>query len=801
MTASESEPERLEIDTETWNKRDLIQVISSRYFVLGELESGEFSWRVNGLGGKPESQRLAEMNSHLEKLGMIGLLDRGNPPILSVVQLPRDVFIMPRWQQVVIWVTMFAFMSLAGTGLLLRNNPDLSFDLSLLMDSCIYFSIPLTLSVMLASELRRRMASRYGVSIGHLTPLAFPLSEPLWPFGIAGFIAQRRADQVPIPNRKALGMIEITSPLVLFFSGIILTIAGVFLTPIQPPPLDSPPMAFSGNAVLELFQQIGIVENLDIKLQWLDPLAIAGLGLCTVSWIMLLPIPGFPGDHLLHAIFGPEELLSDDKQTVIFASTLVLMVLVFSTDPWFPWLVIATIAVWRRFSPTPILDPFVVDESKGLDVISRNRIVAIMMFVLVVAFPGINGAYEVPDWDEGIETSMWADEVRYSVGEDTLISLDIYPRGVMPISGWIQYRIEGTENQLHLISDCSSGHQTCEIEGITQSERGIINLTITEETSLILANSTASIRIFAEISGHYDEHVISIVPDSKIYQKSASWELSGTLQDPIICTTLAIEDDSIGNVTISDPRWIPLNDTSISKGDNEFCLEGSNGASISGPSDYLGRHLGPHLNVSWDDGNNSSWRVPIANTSPVVNSVDGVLKIPEIFSNTSIGYVDSTAPFCPSNSDLPEVDPDIHWNRTLGDHSFITVPNEYSGNGSLLVQEGGWLVVCEDSELISSFVISNGPDIWVSPGALRNAVIYYETSNITISNLQNVTESITISISGPPGDSWGIESPDYISPNSNVNITVIMPEEGFQAAVWIIPEDSGITVYSDIREA
>ena len=371
----------------------------------------------------------------------------------------------------------------------------------------------------------------------------------------------------------------------------------------------------------------------------------------------------------------------------------------------------------------------------------------------------------------------------------------------MPISGWIQYRIEGTENQLHLISDCSTDHQTCEIEGITQSERGLINLTITEETSLILANSTASIRIFAEISGHYDEHVISIVPDSKIYQKSAFWELSGTLQDPIICTTLAIEDDSIGNVTISDPRWIPLNDTSISKGDNEFCLGGSNGASISGPSDYLGRHLGPHLNVSWDDGNNSSWRVPIANTSPVVNSVNGVLKIPEIFSNTSIGYVDSTAPFCPSNSDLPEVDPDIHWNRTLGDHSFITVPNEYSGNGSLLVQEGGWLVVCEDSELISSFVISNGPDIWVSPGALRNAVIYYETSNITISNLQNVTESITISISGPPGDSWGIGSPDYISPNSNVNITVILPEEGFQAAVWVIPGDSGITVYSDIREA
>ena len=75
MTASESEPERLEIDTETWSKRDLIQVISSRYFVLGEVESGEYSWRVNGIDGKSESECLLAMNSHLEKLGMIGLLD------------------------------------------------------------------------------------------------------------------------------------------------------------------------------------------------------------------------------------------------------------------------------------------------------------------------------------------------------------------------------------------------------------------------------------------------------------------------------------------------------------------------------------------------------------------------------------------------------------------------------------------------------------------------------------------------------------------------------------------------------
>lgn len=801
MTASDPEPERLEIDTETWSKRDLIQVISSRHFVLGEVESGEYSWRVNGIEGRSESECLLEMNSHLEKLGMIGLLDRGNPPVLSVAELPTGVFVMPRWQQVVIWITMFSFMTVAGTGLLLRNNPESSFGISILAESSVSFSIPLSVSIMIASEARRRIASRYGVSIGQLTPLAFPISEPIWPFGIAGFISQRRADQVPIPDRRALGVIEITAPLVLFLSGIVMTILGVSMTSNHPPPLDSPPMAFSGNAILEALQAFGVIDNLDIKLQWLDPLAIAGLGLCTVSWIMLLPVPGFPGDHLLHAIMGPEDLLSDEKQTLIFASTLFFMVLVFSSDPWFPWLVIATIAVWRRFSPTPILDPFVVDESKALDDISRNRIVALMLFILIVAFPGINGAYGISEWDEGIETSEWPDEIRYSVGEDTIIPLHISPNGVMPVSGWIQYRIEGTETSLDLHSDCTDGNQTCRIEGVTQYESGLLNLIITAENSLLLDNRTASIRVFSEVSGHYEEHVITIIPDSSRYQESSLWKLTGTLQEPIICTSMIIEDESTGNASVSNPRWTLLNDSALIRGSNEICLMGVNGASISGPSDYLGRHLGPLLRIIWDDGTTSSSRTPIENTSPSVNSMEGILKLPQIFSGYSVGYVQSTAPFCPTQSDFPEVDPDISWNRTLGDYSFIEIPDEYTGNGSLVIQEGGWLVVCDQDTMASSYSISSGPEIWVSPGGLRNGVSYSGTSIINIANLQNQTLPIIVTTSGPPGEFWDIQAPESILGLSDADITLSIMEPGYEAVVWVVPDDSGIIVHSDIREA
>ena len=800
MTSPEPTHGRLEIDVETWSKRDLIQVISSRYFILGDPESGEFSWRVNGIAGNSESECLIQMNSHLEKLGMIGLLDKGDPPVLSVTDLPSDVFIMPKWQQVIIWITMFSFMTIAGSGLILRNDPGMEFSASLIAKSCTRFSLPLITSVLLASEVRRRVAARYNVPIGHLSPLAFPLSDPIWPFGLAGFISQRRSDQVPIPNRKALGVIEISSPLVLFVLGVFLTLVGISTTSIHPPDLESPPMAFSGNLIFGILEPLGIIDSLDIKLQWLDPLAIAGLGLCTVSWIMMLPIPGFPGDHLLHSILGPENLLADDKQTAIFATTLVLMVFVFAIDPWFPWLVIATIAVWRRFSPTPILDPFVVDESSGLDDISRNQFVTVIAMILILGFPGINGSYSIAEWDEGIETSQWPSEVVYTVGEETVISLDISPEGVVPVSGWIQYRIEGTENQLELVSDCSDSVQSCRIEGVTQSETAKIELTITEQNSLILNNSTASIRIFTEITGHYDEHVITLVPNSKGYQKHPLWDFSGTLQDPQICTLIAVDDDSYGNVTVANPRWSIINGTALSRGHNYVCLDGVNGASVSGPIDYLGRHLGPHLSVSWDDGNVSSWQIPIANSSSVINSNDGVIRVPRDFSGSVIGYVESTAPFCPSQVDFPIVDHEASWNRTLGDYSFIQIPETYSGNGSLLVQVGGWLVACDNYTLTSSLKISTGSQIWVTPGALINGVTYSETSVIEITNLQNETELITISVSGPPGDSWRIDSPESIPANTSVNITLNLPESGYEAVVWVIPEDTGTTVFADIRE-
>ena len=102
--------------------------------------------------------------------------------------------------------------------------------------------------------------------------------------------------------------------------------------------------------------------------------------------------------------------------------------------------------------------------------------------------------------------------------------------------------------------------------------------------------------------------------------------------------------------------------------------------------------------------------------------------------------------------------------------------------------------------MVSSFLISDGPELWVSPGGLRNGSSFFGSSVINISNLQNETLPIFVSASGPPGELWDIQAPDSISAYSDANITLSITEPGYEAVVWVVPEESRITVHSDIRE-
>lgn len=347
-----SETEQIVLDHSSWTQQELLLYIIQREFDLGNEALAGLAWEARAKSGRDDATALADLNNQLYPLGYLAMLDEGDPPILSIAPHPEDQPIIPNWQMGVVWAMMAGFLSLIGTAWLGQFNPDAAaFDGGLLQEAAFTFAIPMLIVLSLASEIRRRVALYFGVESGHVVPIAFPILSASWPFGIAGILSQRRADLMPIPNRRALALIEFAAPLVLFFGGTILTMLGLYLTPIEPPSLTSSPIAFQNNPLITIISLDWLGESLWVKMQWIHLTGLAGIGLTLIGWTLLLPIPGLPGDRILHAIVGPKQMSDSNRQTSIFVAMLAAMVLIFANTEYMPWLLIAALGAMRRFSP------------------------------------------------------------------------------------------------------------------------------------------------------------------------------------------------------------------------------------------------------------------------------------------------------------------------------------------------------------------------------------------------------------------------------------------------------------------
>ncbi|MBO53955.1 MAG: hypothetical protein CMA76_03145, partial [Euryarchaeota archaeon] len=347
-----SETTEHHLDIETWDDRELLEVICSRYFLLGGQGVSELSWEVNGREGRNPSECLIALNRHLKQLSLIAVLDEGDPPIMSVGSLPSQTVVMPSWQQSLVWLLAASFTTLSGSLWISSMEPGQQpFDSSILESAIVFFTLPVLGSALLASYARIFVSKAFEVENSHLIPLAFPVFSPEWPFSLVSTIGQNRPDLHPIPNRKALGMIELAAPVVLFTCGTALTIIGLGLTSVQPPEFESSPVGVDLNLISEVLASILVEPHTILRLQWIHPTGLAGIALSIVSWALLLPVPGFPGDRILHSLLGPGDMQDDRNQTSIFISTLGFVLIIFISTEYWPWLLIAAIAGWRRFSP------------------------------------------------------------------------------------------------------------------------------------------------------------------------------------------------------------------------------------------------------------------------------------------------------------------------------------------------------------------------------------------------------------------------------------------------------------------
>jgi len=788
-------PEEILIDSETWGTRELLEVIASRFFDLGSEGAYPNSWEVRGKDDLQVGEQLLQLNMHLGPMGLVGSLEDSNPPVMTISRVPLGSSVMRGSQKVALWVVMAAFMTLVGEHWASEYEYGGS-GVNEFGHSFFFFTTPVILSLLIASYCRVIVARKFEVEVGHIAPIVFPIPT-WWPFGIVGTLGQRKPDLVPMPNRQALGSIEVAVPIVLLLSGSMLTILGLMMTPSNPPELTGAPTVFDTNLITGYLVESWMGGESGIRLQWLHPTGIAGIGLAIVGWGLMLPIPGLPGDRLLHAIIGPSEMRGGNTQTSIFLIVLFVMVIVFATAQWTPWVFLAFVAAWQRFNPDSLPQPIVLDEHFGLEERHRSRFVAIAIIVLLAGMPGAVPSYEMEDYDSGVSTGTWPEELLFEAGEELEFTLLLEPRGVMPVSGWLQFRVEGADPfEWELNYSCSVSADICRFDGLTQKENLELSISITPPEGVFTPHL---LKILVDVSGFEVEHVIKL---SSLINGSFSepfWELKGDPGAPIICNVM---DTGGGRLEIESPYWNSMNDSNISAGVREICLQGHEGAIQNSDSfDSQGRAFGPVFYLVRENETIGPWTMPINGSERLIQVSGGSWVIPSDFAEVgdTLVHSDYGSPFCQSGDVAKQVNTGSNWSEEMGNYSAIRLTGNLSGEGSIGVGIGGWLAKCNSDGTMEAFRIRDSVDVYVHPSGLDRGI---NTEEFVIFNREKVGMDLALEWHGdsPQSGIWEVTMNDWVDGGNSTVITAkAIGLSELERSVWVTADDSGITVHLSAR--
>ncbi|HJM24031.1 MAG TPA: hypothetical protein QF821_00075 [Candidatus Thalassarchaeaceae archaeon] len=786
------------VDTETWGTRELLEVIASRFFELGNEGAYPNSWEVRGIDDQEVGQQLLQINMHLEPMGLIGSLEESNPPILTITRIPSGSSVLESYQQLLIWIVMATFMTLVGTHWVSEYGYGENSSISEVSQSFLFFTLPVMVSLGLASYCRVFVARKFRIEIGHIAPIVLPIPT-WWPFGIVGVLGQRKTDLVPMPNRRALGSVEVVIPLVLFLSGSILTVAGLVMTPSSPPELSGPPTVFDTNLITRSLVESWMGDEIGIRLQWLHPIGISGVGLSIIGWGLMLPIPGLPGDRLLHAVIGPSKMRSGSTQTSIFLLVLFAMVVVFATSQWTPWIFLAFVAAWQRFNPDSLPQPIVLDENAGLEERFRSRFVVIAAIVLLVGLPGAVPSYEMEDYISGISTESWPEELHFTPGVGEQLTLPLEPGGVMPVSGWVQARIEGPDTDgWTLENSCSESAEACRFDGVTQTVIRDYAITISPPEEDFTPHI---LRILVEVSGFEVEHLIKLSSIDHEGIIEPFWELSGDSENPVICVDIDSREGGI--ITIEGSYWESLNDSNMSSGIQELCLRGHEGAiQNSDLFDEQGRVFGPGISLTIENSTIGPWTIAIHDSGPLIQVERGLWTIPSGFASVGdiLFHSDFGAPFCPSSDVAAQIETGSNWSVEMENYTAIRIKGNQSGIGTIGIGKEGWLAVCHDNgTVMESFTIRESVDVYVQPAGLNRGL---DVEEFTVMNRASEKMGLAVEWHGdsPQSGIWEVEIVEWLESGESGSITVNpVGLSNLERAVWVTADGSGVTVHLSAR--
>jgi hypothetical protein len=699
----------LPIDADLWSHRQLLERIVERWFGIIEESSGvDLGWTVKlNRDDLDPSEALAELNAHLRQLAWIALLHEGDPYELYILPEPPRGEGLSNGQMAAVWIVFTGFLSLAGGAWMILQHPDQTLlGGTLLFDSFQWFALPIVLTLFICSECRRRLGLKHGVDLGHHLPLAVPFlltpAAVIWPFGMIGFVSQRRLDLTPFKNRASLAAISMFAPFSLILSGIAFTVAGFWLTPSIAPAYESAPILLHPALLPDLIlSQMISPDDLALRAAWLHPLGLAGITLTTMGWILLLPLPGFPGDRLLTALIGPESMEEGATQTWLFVGILVAGILILLNGSYWPWVILISIGAWRRFNPEISTAPFVLDEVASIPDNTRNQLGILLVAALLLGFPGLVPVSELEDWDAGLDTSDWPTEVSFAADEVVEMSFPLVTSGVVERDVEFEFRWMGAIQRNQIQSGCGNPSESCAFSNVgPTSQQDLVVDWASPLTSSI--NGPAIFQILWLEDGQTRTHDVSMVPDVTPIPAEMSWRWDGDLDSPEYCISVILDADQGANITANSPLFTFSGERTLAlpTGDEmEVCTQGAYGSGWN-PFPWQGNNhsFTPFtLWVTLDDGSVLEWNLPIENRQfriaagawPAVLMADSV--------GDQILQIDVDAPpICPLEPVLvtPPVDADGNWNWSLEEIPLGVLPESVE-NGTFILPESGRILICD----------------------------------------------------------------------------------------------------------
>ncbi len=407
---AEKGEEPLNLHPKSWNQQDLIEQIVARYFGILSNRGGRWpTYTIQALDEDDDinaTHRL--LNHHLEKLGWMSKILDDEPYALIVFPTPERQFASSKTKSL-FWIFSFFTSLLAGSLFVEHLFPTTS---EQLMYALTYYAIPIMFVLFIANAIQKSIAKKHGVRLGPILPIPdpsivlfyfgiLPQSLLLWPFGILFLPTLPRMDARPWPDRYSLGISSIVAPITFFISGCILFLSGLFFTN-EFVEIFGQPYAIEPPLLMEFLSQTLLTESADVLYAWAHPFVFAGMFFLLLSWVLLLPVPTFPGGRIMISRMGMMEARSASTQTFLLLVFLIFALLfdVFSSfGIWFLILSICLPLIF--FYGSDIRSPFITNETMELNESQHRRLGTFLILIFILALPnqaplGFNDSWDEP---------------------------------------------------------------------------------------------------------------------------------------------------------------------------------------------------------------------------------------------------------------------------------------------------------------------------------------------------------------------------------------------------------------------